>query len=187
MEEKTISRRDVIIAGLGGMGVLMAGQILSCAALNKYRHASYLPSYAVERRGGLCECTVIFSDEDIPSPIIDQSQTVMLFDGSQLKTFEPRVRPGGMMLVENSGFQDEQEGRNYKLFRIPGMEIATSLGGIQVSNLIMLGAYVVITEAVPQQLVEEELEKRFAKRGSMLEQNQEAFRKGLELGRNVKK
>lgn len=187
MEEKPISRRDVIIAGLGGMGVLMMGEVLSCAALREFKHVSWLPSYATERRGGLCECTVIFSNEDIASPIIERAQTVMVLDAAQLKTFEPRVRHGGMMLVESSGLQCAQEAEDYKLFSIPGMEAAVGLGKIQVSNLIMLGAYVAITKAISQLLVEEELGRRFTGNGSALELNQKAFRRGLELGANVKK
>jgi 2-oxoglutarate ferredoxin oxidoreductase subunit gamma len=187
MEEKPISRRDVIIAGLGGMGVLMIGQILSCAALREFKHVSWLPSYATEKRGGLCECTVIFSNEDIASPIIDRAQTVMVLDAAQLETFESRVCPGGIILVETLGLQNEKKEKDYKLFRISGIEAAINLGRIQVSNLIMLGAYVAVTKAIPQQLVEEELERRFSDSGSVLEQNQKAFRQGLKLGQNIKK
>ena len=149
MEKKSNSKNDVIMAGLGGQGVLMAGQILSWAALKKYRHVSWLPSYAVEKRGGLCECTVIFSDEEIASPIIDQAQTVLVFDGSQLKAFEPRILPGGMLLSEKTGLQDIQEKKDYNLVQVPGLETAVSMGGGQVNNLILLGAYVGITGAVP--------------------------------------
>ncbi|MFH1626081.1 MAG: 2-oxoacid:acceptor oxidoreductase family protein, partial [Pseudomonadota bacterium] len=152
MEEKSASRRDVMIAGLGGMGVLMIGHILSSAALREFKHVSWLPSYSTEKRGGLCECTVIFSNEDIASPIIDRAQAVMVLDAGQLKAFESRVCPGGVILVETSGLQGDREGTDYRLFRIPGMETAVSLGAIQMSNLIMLGAYVVITGAIPQQL-----------------------------------
>ncbi|MBI4619924.1 MAG: 2-oxoacid:acceptor oxidoreductase family protein [Desulfobacterales bacterium] len=187
MEEKSNSRTDVIMAGLGGMGVLIAGQILAWAALKKYQHVSWLPSYGVEKRGGLCECTVIFSDQDIASPLIDRAQTVVVFDGSQLKTFEPRVLPGGMILVESSGLEDEQERRDYELVKIPGVEIAVSMGIRQVSNLILLGAYISIRDAMPSELIEKELGRRFGTKKTILECNQKAFRQGLELGRNAKK
>ena len=187
MEEKSNSRTDVIMAGLGGMGVLIAGQILAWAALKNYQHVSWLPSYGVEKRGGLCECTVILSDQDIASPLIDRAQTVVVFDGSQLKTFEPRVLPGGMMLVESAGLEDEQEGRDYELVKIPGVEIAVSMGIRQISNLILLGTYVSIRDAMPSELIEEELGRRFGTKKTILECNQKAFRQGLELGLNAKK
>ena len=187
MEEKSNSRIDVIMAGLGGQGVLMAGQILSWAALKKYKHVSWLPSYAVEKRGGLCECTVIFSDGEIASPLIEQAQTVLVFDGSQFKPFEPRVLPGGMLLSEKTGLQDMQERKDYALVKVPGLENAVSMGGRQVNNLILLGTYVGITDAVPPELVEGELEGKFGKKEEVLKRNQAAFARGLELGRGLKR
>lgn len=187
MEEKSISRRDVIIAGLGGMGVLSAGQILSCAALNKYRYVSCLPSYAVEKRGGLCECTVIFSNEDIASPIIDRVQTVIVLAGSQLKTFESRVLSGGIILVENSGLENIEEAKDYKLLKVPGLEIAVGMGVGQINNLILLGAYIGIIDEIPPELIEQELERRFGTNKVVLGKNQEVFKRGFELGRTIKK
>jgi len=185
MEQKSISRTDVIMAGLGGMGVLMAGQILSRAALKKYQHVSWLPSYGVEKRGGLCECTVIFSHEEIASPLLDQAHTVVVFDGAQFKTFEPRVRTGGIMLVENTGLQDEREKKDYELLRIPGLEVAVTMGESQVNNLILLGAYIATCKTLPPELIEEELERRFATKKAIFERNQRVFRKGLELIQNM--
>ena len=188
MEEKTSSRTDVIMSGLGGMGVLLAGQILSWAALNKYKYVSWSPSYGVEKRGGLCECTVIFSDEEIASPLLDQAQTVVVFDGSQLETFEPRVLPGGKILVESSGLEGDQGRKDYELVKVPGMEIAVGLGGAQVNNLILLGAYIGLTDAVPQELIEQELDRRFGtKKESIIKRNREALKKGLELGKTLGK
>ena len=186
MKERSRLKNDIIFAGLGGMGVLMAGHILSRAALNKYKHVSWLPSYGVEKRGGLCECTVIFSDEEIASPIIDRAQTVIVFDGTQVETFEHRIRPEGTMLVETSGIKDGQEGKDYKLIRVPGLEIATSIGAGQINNFVLLGAYVGLTEAIQPELVEEEMEKRFGAKKTILENNREAFQKGIETGRTLR-
>ena len=187
MEQKSNSKIDVIMAGLGGQGVLMAGQLLSWAALKEYRHVSWLPSYAVEKRGGLCECTVIFSNEEIASPLIDQAQTVVVFDGSQLTTFEPRVLPGGMILAEKTGLPDDQKSKDYKLVEVPGLETAVSMGGSQVNNLILLGTYVGITKAISPDLIQAELENKFGKKEAILEQNQKAFARGIELGQALKK
>lgn len=187
MGEKSNSRTDVIMAGLGGQGVLMAGQVLSCAALQKYQHVSWLPSYAVEKRGGQCECTVIFSDEEIASPIIDRARIVIVLDGSQFKTFEPRVLPGGMILAEKTGLHDEQGRKDYDLVCVPGLETAVNIGGGRVNNLILLGTYVGITAAIPPELIEGELRTRFETKKAMLEVNQNAFKRGVELGRALRK
>ena len=186
MENKSTEKTDIIMAGLGGMGVLLAGQILSGAALKYFNHVSWLPSYAVQKRGGLCECTVVFSDNEIASPIIDQAQTVIVFDSSQFSTFENRVIHNGLMLVESAGFKDEQSRNDYNLEKIPGMEIAVSMGEGQINNLILLGTYVGMSNKIPSNLIEDEMETRFGNRKAILERNLTAFRKGLELGNSKK-
>ncbi len=186
MEEKVSSRNEVLIAGLGGMGVLMAGQLLAWAAFQQYEYVSWLPSYGVQPRGGLSECTVIFSNEKIKSPILDQAQAVMLFDGSQLKVMEPRVRYGGLMIVDKSGLREEKERKDIKLLVSPAIEIAIdSFGGPAASNLIHLGTFIRVTEAVPAELIEQEMEKRFGRKESVLTRNKEAFRRGLELAKSL--
>jgi 2-oxoglutarate ferredoxin oxidoreductase subunit gamma len=186
MEKRSISRDDVVMAGLGGMGVLAAGKILALGALKKYRHVLWFPSYSTEKRGGLCECTIIFSDNEIPSPIIDQSQTVILLTGSQLKNFEPRVLPGGMILVDIAGLdEDERERKDYKLLQIPGMEFAISIGELH-NNLILLGAYIGLTDKVPAQFIEEAMEEMLGAAKDIKERNLKAFRQGIELGTALK-
>ena len=83
MNQKNSNRREVMIAGVGGMGVLMDGQVLSGAAGKQFEYVSWAPSYAGTKRGGSCECTVIFSDEEIASPILDQAQILIVLDGAQ--------------------------------------------------------------------------------------------------------
>jgi len=182
MEEKSFSRHEVMMAGIGGMGVLMAGKILALAALEEYGHVSWLPSYGVEKRGGLCECTVIFSDKEISSPLIDQAQTMVVFAGNQFKDFEPRVRPGGIMLVDSAGLESGQGRTDYTMVKVPGMEVAHSMGEPQLNNLILLGAYVGATDTIPGPVVERELEKRLGADKSVRERNRRAFEQGIELG-----
>jgi 2-oxoglutarate ferredoxin oxidoreductase subunit gamma len=179
-------RGEVVMAGIGGMGVLVAGQILSHAAFQRHKHASYVPSYGFARRGGNSEYTVIFSDEKISSPILDQAQVVVLLDSSQFGVYESRVRPGGVFIVEKSGLTADRERQNYKLYMLPTMEIAVSMGASVLVGLIMLGACVAIIGSISQQLIEAELRIRYGDNEKSLARNIEAFRHGLELGKSAK-
>ncbi len=185
MAKDRISRGEVIIAGIGGMGVLVAGQVLLNSAFNLYKHVSYVPTYGFAKRGGLCQATVIFSDENITSPLVEQAQTVMLLDSSQFKGFEPRVRPGGCIITEKTGLNAERDRDDFQLYALPGLEIAASLGSTQVNNLILLGAYTSLTGAIPGEIVEGELRKKYENNENVLSRNLEAFQRGLELGRSA--
>jgi len=185
MEHAKMSRGEVIMAGIGGMGVLVAGAVLAEAAFQRYEHVSYAPAYGFAKRGGLCQCTVVFSNEKISSPLLDQAQVVMLLDSSQFGTLEPRVRPGGLIIAEKAGLTAERGREDYKLHALPGMEIAISMGSSVVNNLILLGAYVAITGSVSPELIEEELRRRYADNEKVLARNLDAFGRGVALGRTV--
>ncbi len=184
MEQNGKARNEVLMAGIGGMGVLMSGQVLLESAFRCYENVSYVSSYGFARRGGLCECTVIISDEKIASPLLDQAQVVMLLDSSQFPSFEPRVRPGGVIIVDTAGLTADRRREDYKLYALPCLEIATSMGSILGKNLIMLGAYIAITGAVSPELIEDELRKRYEDKEKVLTQNVNAFRRGVELGKS---
>ncbi|MBE0480153.1 MAG: 2-oxoacid:acceptor oxidoreductase family protein [Dehalococcoidia bacterium] len=183
-QQKAPTRTEVLIAGLGGMGVLVAGQVLLEAAARLHEHVSYISSYGFARRGGLCECTVIFSDNKIASPLLDHSQTIMILDSSQFRSFEHRVRPGGVIITEKAGLTPERGRDDYNLKAIPGLEMAVSMGSTVINNLILLGSYITITGAVPPAGIERELQKRYADNEKLMERNLEAFRRGLELGKD---
>jgi len=186
MQNKTPSRVELIIVGIGGMGVLVAGRLLASAALPRYEYISWLPTYGEARRGGPSECTVILSHQPIASPILDQAQTVMLLDGSQLRDFEGRVRPDGIIVAESAGLKDKPKRNDFKLLPVSGLEIAMGMGGVLYNGLILLGAYVEATKPVPPELIDEELERRYGGNETVLKQNKEAFRRGLELGKAIK-
>ncbi len=64
-------KSDVLIAGFGGQGVLLAGKLLARAGMLGGKHVTWFPSYGAEMRGGTANCTVIISDEEIGSPVVD--------------------------------------------------------------------------------------------------------------------
>jgi 2-oxoglutarate ferredoxin oxidoreductase subunit gamma len=181
MEEKPPSKVELIIAGLGGMGVLVAGRLLASAALVSHEHVSWMPAYGEAMRGGLSECTVILSHDAIASPILDVSEAVLMLDSSQLKAFEQRVRPGGIMIVEKAGLKEKPAREDIRVVTVSGMEVAMGLGSLQVTNLVMLGAYMGLVKPISPQLIEDELQRKYGERG--LERNAKAFRVGMEVGR----
>ncbi|HBN26732.1 MAG TPA: 2-oxoacid:ferredoxin oxidoreductase subunit gamma [Desulfobacteraceae bacterium] len=177
-----ILKNDVIMAGIGGMGVLMAGKLLAWAALEKHKYVSWLPSYGVEKRGGVCECTVIFSNSEISSPLLDQAKTLIVFAGSQLGTFESRVNGNGIMLIDSADIKEEAKRSDYKLIKIPAVKTAHEKGDSKISNLIMLGAYIGATQVLSHELVQETVKKNLGKDDVTKNRNKEAIQLGIKLG-----
>lgn len=177
------ARVELIIAGLGGMGVLVAGRLLAAAAVGTFQHISWMPTYGEARRGGLSDCTVILSPGEIASPILDRSDAIMMFDSSQMRAFEQRVRPGGLLILEQASLKERPDRKDIRVVSVPGMEMAMHLGNLQAANLVMLGAYLEVAKPIAAAAVEAELRQRY--RGGMLERNSAAFKAGLETGRRL--
>ena len=70
----------MIIAGFGGQGVLLMGQLLAKAGLLEGKNTCWLPSYGPEMRGGTANCSVTISDEEIFSPIVSTATSVIVMN-----------------------------------------------------------------------------------------------------------
>jgi 2-oxoglutarate ferredoxin oxidoreductase subunit gamma len=187
MGQELPTKGEVIISGLGGAGVLTAGTLLAETATDKFRNVTWFPSYAISKRGGLCECTVVFSDDDIASPLLSQAEGVIVAESSQFKDFERRVRPGGTMVVEKAGLQTKAERKDIKVIEIPAIETAIKISGTsQGANLILLGAFVEATKVLSSELVKQQIEKAFAGKEKALKGNMEAFEEGRNLVKSFK-
>jgi 2-oxoglutarate ferredoxin oxidoreductase subunit gamma len=181
--EMTGSRFEVIMAGIGGQGVLTAGQLLAEAAMADYAYVTWLPSYRAAVRGGASECTVVFSRGEIASFLLSQADVVIVMAISQLPTFLNRVKPKGSLIFETAGLKEEIRRTDIQLFPIPAIETANSMGNIQAANLILLGAYLEITQALPIERIHAQLEKKFVGKARALAFNKEALEKGVEIVR----
>jgi 2-oxoglutarate ferredoxin oxidoreductase subunit gamma len=141
---------DVIIAGFGGQGVLLIGNLLAYAGMREKMNVTYIPVYGVEMRGGTANCTVVISSDEIGSPIITRPKSLIVMNRPSLDKFQPKLVDGGIQLVNASLVPAElveKPGRITSLM-IPANELAEKVGNARAVNTIMLGAYVAATGAV---------------------------------------
>jgi len=169
------------MAGVGGRGVMLISKIVAEAAFSKYKYVTWSPSYFTTMRGGSAQGTVVFSDDDIASPIIDEADVVIVVDHSQLKDFVSRVKPGGTIIVESTGLQDKIDRKDITVIDIPAMKMAQEMGSMQAANLILLGVYIQTIKGFPVELVEQVLENKFAGKERALALNINALREGVKL------
>lgn len=174
---------ELMVAGLGGQGALFIGRLLSEAALSKYKNVSFFPNYGPAMRLGPSECTVTISDEEITSIVTITPEAVIIMGPASLASFEARMAPGSMMILDSSVLQAKSKREDVKAFYIPATNAATKLGNMTVANLVLLGAYLEASQVIPLEMVEAALEKRMAggRREAMLSLNKAALREGARL------
>ena len=172
---------DVILAGIGGRGVLAAGLVLAQAALARFDHVVWLPSMTTAMRGGPCEAAVSFSSEPIASPLVWRPQAVVVMEASQLQGLESRVQPGGVIIVEEAGLDGKVHREDVRLLKVPAIATAVEIGDSQAANMVLLGVYIGMTRVLPPELVEEQISDKFGGNDRVLSLNGAAFSQGLKM------
>ena len=134
--------QQVVIAGFGGQGIILAGKLLAQAAMKAGKEVTYMPSYGAEVRGGTANCMVVIGQEPISSPVIDKPDTVIAMNKASLDKFAPRVKKGGLLII-NSSLADQAPklDNSIDVVRLPADKIAQELGNTKVANMVALGAY----------------------------------------------
>lgn len=147
--------RDVIMAGFGGQGILMIGNLLSLAAMEEGRHVTYFPAYGVEMRGGTANCTVVISDEEIGSPVVGFPDACVIMNGPSLDRYLPLLKEGGDLVINSSLADPGKVTRSdVRVLAIPANDIARDLvGSQQLASMVALGAYLERTRVVPMKTV----------------------------------
>lgn len=175
-------RYELMMAGLGGQGVLLATQLFISAGLSEFKYASWFPSYATLVRGGDCEGTAILSDELIYSPLIYRPKALIVMDQTSLQAFSERIEPGCLLILDSSLIKEWTEREGVETLKVPATEQAARLGSSQSANLLLLGVYLRKTRALGLELVEEAVRERMIQEGkeSFLPKNLEALRWGYQ-------
>ncbi|KRT74628.1 MAG: Pyruvate/ketoisovalerate oxidoreductase [Deltaproteobacteria bacterium CSP1-8] len=157
---------DVIMAGFGGQGILMIGNLLSLAAMDEGRNVTYFPAYGVEMRGGTANCTVVISDEEIGSPVVGTPKSCVIMNGPSLEKYLPHVQKGGDLIINRSLVDPEKVTRkDLNLLSIPANDIAREkVGSQQLASMVALGAYVAVTGVVRMQTLLDCLPKVVSKK-----------------------
>ena len=88
----------VRVAGFGGQGVLLLGEVLAEAGLDAGLEVSWLPSYGPEMRSGTSNCHVRVSQEPIDSPLVTVPNFLVAMNEPSLRKFDLSVRPGGWVI-----------------------------------------------------------------------------------------
>jgi 2-oxoglutarate ferredoxin oxidoreductase subunit gamma len=178
---------DVIMAGFGGQGILMIGNLLSLAAMDEGKHVTYFPAYGVEMRGGTANCTVVVSDEEIGSPVVGRPKACVIMNGPSLEKYLPLLQEGGDLVINSSLVDPAKVDRgDLRLLSLPANDIAREVvGSQQLASMVALGAYVTRTEVVSMQTLFDCLPKVISKKYErFIPLNVNALKEGESFARN---
>ncbi len=174
--------QDVMIAGFGGQGVLVAGKLLAYAGMLEGRYVTWFPSYGAEIRGGTANCTVIISSTEIGSPVVQHPSAMLIFNEASFIKFEKRIKEGGRLFLNTSLVHSPSSRHDIARIGIRANDIAEDLGDNRISNMVMLGAFLKKTGVVTMESVLAALKQVLPpRRHSLIPLNENALERGAAL------
>jgi 2-oxoglutarate ferredoxin oxidoreductase subunit gamma len=176
-------KEEVILAGFGGQGIILAGKLLAQTAMNSNKEVTFMPSYGAEVRGGTANCMVVISNQPIACPVVGKPDSLIVMNKASLNKFMPRLKENGLLIYNSSLIDIEPDvDETIDVLAIPADNLAVELGSPKSANMVALGAYLkkrghlavdAAVRALPNVLAE-----RYHK---TIPVNAEALRQGAEL------
>jgi 2-oxoisovalerate ferredoxin oxidoreductase beta subunit len=168
------------IAGFGGQGVLLLGQLLTQMGMREGLEVSWLPSYGPEMRSGSAHCHVCLSKERIGSPLIEHPDVLIAMNEISLRKFAANVAPGGVILYNADRLPADFPLPQARVICLNASETADKLGSTKATNMVLLGALLEETECLLASTALDVLKEK-VRRVELLETNQKALAAGREF------
>lgn len=180
-------KKSFVFSGSGGQGIMSAGIMLAHAAIDMQKHATFLPEYGPEQRGGSAKCTVIISDGEIVSPLTKKCDNLVAMNEQAYNKFSNDIKEGGILVVNSSRITNTIERDDVKVIAVPVDDIALEVGSIKCANIVIIGALIGATDIVSKDIFVASLEDKFKeKKPEILEMNMKALERGIAFGQQIK-
>ena len=175
-------KKEIIISGFGGQGVLSMGKILAYSGLMEDKEITWMPAYGPEQRGGTANVTVIVSDERISSPILSKYDVAIVLNQPSLDKFEPKVKPDGLLIYDGYGVINPPTRKDIAVYRINAMDKAAEMKNAKVFNMIVLGGLLKVCPVVSTDGLKKALFKSLPERHhKLIPLNMEAVEEGMKI------
>jgi len=173
----------VLIAGSGGQGIELSGELLAEALMHQGRQVTFFPSYGAQVRGGHAYCHVVMSTEPIRSPVVERPDTLIALTQSAYDKYHESVDRAGTAIV-NTSLVTPSAGAASRMVPISATDEAVAMGNVLVANMIIMGAYHAVRDGLDPQAFLSAMERRLTgAKAALVEINQRAFAKGGVLAR----
>lgn len=175
---------NILISGFGGQGVLFTGKFLAYEGLLENKEVTWLPSYGPEMRGGTANCSVIVSDKDVASPLVDKADVIVAMNLPSLDKFEEHVKPGGLLVINSSIIERKSTRDDITVVYCDANRIAEAVGNPKGANVAILGAMLEKEPIVDIDKMTEAIRIELGERKArFLEGNKKALIAGMEAAR----
>ena len=172
-------QNKIVITGFGGQGVVLAGRIVGkSAAIGDKLESTMVQSYGPESRGGACSTQVTIADGEIFYPYITHPDILVAMSQAGYEKYKDLLKEDGILIVDEDLVQPGAEAADY--FSVPSTRFAEEMGLKMMANIIMIGFFTAVTEAISLEAARRTVLESVPK--GTEKKNMGAFEKGWEYG-----
>ena len=170
--------------GAAGQGIQLMATTLALAATDEGRDVLMSSEIDGWMRGGHSLATVVVADEPVRAlPVVAQVAAAVAMHPMRWPIVEARLRPSGVVVVNETLFEEEIRVAGVRRFDVPATALATEMGNVMVAGFVLLGAYTAITEIVSLDALVAAMRKLVPPyRRQHVAANETALRAGFERG-----
>lgn len=146
-------KKDIILAGVGGQGILSIAATIGMAAVDMGLHLKQAEVHGMSQRGGDVQSNLRLSDREIYSDLISQGQADMILSVEPMESLRyiPMLAEGGWLITNTEPFVNitnypelekvmAEVKKQPRHIAINADQIAKDLGNPKSANMVMLGA-----------------------------------------------
>ncbi len=147
-------RWEVRMAGVGGQGLALAGEILASAAgVIEGRRVAQVEFHGANQRGGPSRAEIVIDEQAIAYPAVARTDVLLAMTPKALADYLPRAREGSLVMVDSTFVTDVPSGAA-RIVPLPLTRIARDLGAEISVNIVALAAMIALTGVVSPESLE---------------------------------
>ncbi|MFW5756288.1 MAG: indolepyruvate oxidoreductase subunit beta [Tangfeifania sp.] len=191
-------KTDIILAGVGGQGILSIAASLGAAALNEDYYLKQAETHGMSQRGGEVVSHLRISDKPIYSDLIPQGSADIILSVEPMESLRylSYLSKSGSLVTNTSEFKNipnypeleetfEKLGKEVNIVRIDADKTAREIGNPKASNMVMLGAASPFI-AIHEDVIIKGIETIFKTKGDkIVNLNIEAFKAGRDFAQKI--
>ena len=191
-------KTNIILAGVGGQGILTIAAILDTAALSSDLNIKQSEVHGMSQRGGAVQSHVRISDSEIFSDLIPlgKADLIISVEPMELLRYLPFLKESGYLVTDSNPFVNitnypevetiyKEINTHSNSILIDAKKIAKELGNSKATNIVLLGAASSIIPLSEAHLIEA-IKTLFKRKGDkVVTKNIEAFYKGKEIAAEI--
>jgi len=179
-------REELMIAGIGGQGILTMGQVVCVAAMREGKNVSWYPDYSPEVRGGRSYCTVVVADGEVGSPVVGRPANLVVMHPEFVAHTVALVAPGGRVILNSSLVHEPLSRTDLHVLAVPADELGRAAGHPLAGNMAVIAAFAALTGVVSIEALREAIRETAGPRHQHhVPVNIKAAEFGAEFARNL--